>query len=79
MAANMPKNLVSVKWDRPGSRFDGVVHSVPFELVDNTEEKARVVVWWPKHAGGKKWEWHLVDGEYINILYCVQSAVSFHT
>ena len=39
LAADMPKHLVSVKWDKPGSRFDGVVHSVPFELVDYTEEK----------------------------------------
>ena len=46
----MSKNLVSVKWDRPGSGFNGVVHSVPFELVDNTEEKGRVVVWWPCKA-----------------------------
>ena len=69
LAADMPKHLVSVKWDKPDSRFDGVVHSVPFELVDYTEEKGRVIVWWPKRAGEKKWEGHLVDGEYLNILY----------
>ena len=56
LAADMPKHLVSVKWDKPGSRFDGVVHSVPFELVDYTEEKGRVIVWWPKRTGEKKWD-----------------------
>ena len=47
--------------------------------MDYIEEKGRVIVWWPKRAGGKKWEGHLVDGEYLNMLYYVQRAVSFHT
>lgn len=41
--------------------------------MDYTEEKGRVVVWWPKHVGGKKWEGHLV---YIYRNYA-QSVVSF--
>ena len=45
------------------------MHSVPFELVDYTEDEGRVIVWWPKRAGGKKLEGHLVDGEYLNMLY----------
>ena len=35
-----------------------------------------MVVWWPKHVGGKKWEGHLVNGKYIYRKYA-QSVVSF--
>ena len=66
-----PKQLVAVKWDRPGSRFHGVVHSVPHDLVDHTGEEGRVVVWWPRRAGGKKWAGHLTDGKYMYILQYV--------
>ena len=49
MSGKVEADMVTVRWDMPGSRYDGVVHDVSASLVDDVGE-GRVVVWWRAHG-----------------------------
>ena len=55
------QDLVTVKWKRPGSTFDGQVHQVSKTLVDFSEGSESVVAWWPSRKKGKRWEGELIQ------------------
>ena len=60
----MEKELIAVKWNRPGSRFHGVVHLVSKAIVTPATGGAGtdVVVLWPrKGKPADRWEGVLVD------------------
>lgn len=61
----MDGQLVPVKWDRPGSKYHGMVHYVSKCLVDSLPEDGagRVGVWWPNRRRGKLWLGTRVDWE----------------
>ena len=46
MSSKAEAEMVTVRWDMPGSRYDGVVHNVSASLVDDVRE-GNMVVWWP--------------------------------
>ena len=66
-----PPGTVAVRWDMPGSKYNGVVHFVSNSLVDEVGD-GRVVVWWPNRSKGKRWEGQLV-GRSLNLPYFTTS------
>lgn len=46
MSSKAEAEMVTVRWDMPGSRYDGVVHNVSVSLVDDVRE-GNMVEWWP--------------------------------
>ena len=46
MSSKAEAEMVTVRWDLPGSRYDSVVHNVSASLVDDVRE-GNMVVWWP--------------------------------
>lgn len=66
-----PPGTVAVRWDMPGSKYNGVVHFVSDSLVDEVGD-GRVVVWWPNRSKGKRWEGQLV-GRSLNLPYFTTS------
>lgn len=66
-----PPGMVAVRWDMPGSKYDGVVHFVSNSLVDELGG-GRVAVWWPNRSKGKRWEGQLA-GKSINLPYFTTS------
>ena len=54
--------MVPVRWERPGSRYHGVVHFVSRTLVQQSGEQGKVVVLWPRKGGKPPVRW---DGELV--------------
>ena len=55
-------DMVPIKWDRPGSRYHGVVHFVAASMVKEGDGPGRVVVMWPrKGKEPEKWIGTRVD------------------
>lgn len=66
-----PPGTVAVRWDMPGSKYNGVVHFVSNSLVDEVGD-GRMVIWWPNRSKGKRWEGQLV-GRSRNLPYFTTS------
>lgn len=58
-------DLVTVRWNKPGSTYDGQVHQVSKHLVDFFEGSDKVVVWWPSRKKGKRWEGELLQNDSV--------------
>ena len=63
MASNKA-DLVFVHWDCPDSMYHGQVHKISCSLMDYMYlGGSKVIVWWPSHAKGKRWDVELVNKE----------------
>ena len=57
------EGYLAVKWERPGSRYNGVTQYVPEELVDVVEKtptEMKVAVWWPSRKVKCPWNGTLI-------------------
>lgn len=56
--------MLAVRWNRPGSRYQNVVHFVHLDIVEDTPgHPGRTIVMWPKkgNKGMEKWEGNKVE------------------
>ena len=60
------EGYVAVKWERPGSRYNGVTQYVSKDLVDIVDTgpaETKVAVWWPNRKAKCPWNGTLVPEE----------------
>ena len=60
------EGYVAVKWERLGSRYNGVTQYVPKDLVDIADKRpteTKVAVWWPNRKAKCPWNGMLVPEE----------------
>ena len=48
LASTMEEDMVSVRWTRPGSVFDGVVQYVSKLVIKEIDAEGNVTVYWPQ-------------------------------
>lgn len=61
MASNKV-DLVFVCWNRQNTTYHGQVHKISCSLMDYLGG-GKVIVWWPSHVKGKRWDAELVSKE----------------
>ncbi len=67
LGKNQDLVYTAVRWNAPGSRFSGLVHYVPAAVIHDVDADGKVVVWWPRRNGGKRWEGRGVASKFSGI------------